>query len=273
MLCKNPFRKGVMEYGCYQCMPCRINRSRIWSARMLLELQDHENAAFVTLTYSDVACPVGAVLVKQDVQAFLKRLRYYLEPRQIRYFAVGEYGEQSWRPHYHLIIFGIAPTEGDIVSKAWTKGYVYMGTAEPKSIAYVCNYVLKNMRNKNDRRLGGRVPEFSCSSKRPGIGHGAVKRIAGAYQTRVGRDTLKNQGWFSGVMRAGGKIYPLGRYLKDKIQDELKLDKVSKKAYLRSHVYQVFARKSAQTTTEYERKRKAKVAAQGGRVRKQLQTL
>lgn len=272
MLCAKPYRNGVMEYGCGQCMPCRVNKSRVWTARMLLELQDHESSAFVTLTYTDDTCPAGRILVKKDLQDFLKRLRFYIWPRQIRYFAVGEYGEEKGRPHYHLIIFGLSPTEDGVVQKAWSKGSVHMGTAEAKSIAYVCHYVLKNMRNKNDRRLGGRVPEFSCSSKRPGIGHGAVSRIAAAYQTKSGRIALKNEGWFSGVIRCG-QIYPLGRYLKGKIQEELNLDKISKKAYLRSQMYQVFARKSAQTTTAYEAARKEKVRQGSGRICKQLQTI
>lgn len=273
MLCKCPYRKGVMEYGCGQCTPCKINKARVWQGRMLLESNDHKESAFITLTYSDVNCPVGAVLVKQDVQSFLKRLRFYIEPRKIRYFAVGEYGEKSWRPHYHLIVYGISPTEELVISKAWNKGYVYIGTAEAKSMAYVSGYVIKNMRSKNDKRLDGRIPEFNCSSKRPGIGYGAVEKIVQAYKTKDGRAAYKDEGWFGGVVRIGGKMYPLGRYLKDKIQEKLKLDKVSKKAYIRSQMYKMYARKSSQTTTEYEIQRKAKVAAGAGRYQKQLQTL
>lgn len=272
MLCKMPFRKGVMEYGCGQCMPCRVNKSRVWIARLLLEANEHENNAFVTLTYSDDSLPVDSSLVKNHIQGFLKRLRFYVEPRVLRFFAVGEYGSQKERPHYHLIIFGLSPTEGNLVQKAWTKGFMYMGTVEPKSVQYVCGYVLKNMRSKHDRRLQGRIPEFSLASRRPGIGHGAVKRIVGAYQTQSGARALKNQGWFSSVVRCG-KIYPLGRYLKGKIQEGLKLDKVSKKAYLRSQMYQMFARKSSQTTTAYEAARKERVRQTSGRLIYQNKTL
>lgn len=244
----------------------------MWIIRMLLEQQEHENSAFVTLTYNDENCPVGGILIKKDLQDFIKRLRFYVEPRNIRYFAVGEYGEQSWRPHYHLILYGISPTEESVILKAWKKGFVYVGTAEQKSMQYVSGYIIKNMRSKNDKRLEGRSPEFICSSKRPGIGFKAARRIAQSYETSAGRSAFKDQGWFGGVVRCGG-MYPLGRYLKDKIQEELKLDKVSKKAYLRSQMYQVYARKSSESTTEYEIKRKAKVVASMGRHQKQMQKI
>lgn len=273
MLCKNPFRKGVMEYGCSQCMPCRINKSRLWVGRMLLELNDHVESAFVTLTYSDDSCPVGAVLVKKDLQDFIKRLRWYTQDRSIRYFAVGEYGSLSWRPHFHLIIFGLSPTEEIVVQKAWTKGFVYLGTAEKQSMAYVCSYVLKGMKSAKDLRLKGRSPEFALMSKRPGLGHGIVSQIAKSYQSREGQKVLKDRGWFENRVRIGPTTYPLGRYLGDKVQEKLKLDKTAKKVNRKAKMFEVYARKSATTTTQYEKLRKAKVAAQGGRVRKQLQTI
>lgn len=36
----------------------------------------------------------------------MKRLRKYLEPVKVRFFACGEYGDNTYRPHYHLILFG-----------------------------------------------------------------------------------------------------------------------------------------------------------------------
>lgn len=54
------------------------------------------------------------VLCKNDIQKFLKRVRYYVDKqfkdlttdaKQLRYFIVGEYGPKSLRPHYHGIIW------------------------------------------------------------------------------------------------------------------------------------------------------------------------
>lgn len=253
-----------MEYGCSQCIPCRINKSRLWVGRMLLELSEHKYSCFVTLTYNEESIPVGGILKKKDLQDFLKRLRWNLGDREIRYFAVGEYGEVSWRPHYHLIIFGLSPTESEILEKSWKKGFVHVGTAEAKSMAYVCSYVLKNMRCKNDKRLEGRYPEFSIMSKRPGLGFGVVSRVRRAYETEEGKEAIKEVGWFSEGVRIGGKKYALGRYLKSKIEEGLGLDKEQKKAHRKKYMFKMYAIKEG-STIQYEVKRKAAVEQQMGR--------
>ena len=38
---------------CGQCIGCRLDYSRRWATRLMLELQCHESAFFVTLTYDD----------------------------------------------------------------------------------------------------------------------------------------------------------------------------------------------------------------------------
>lgn len=52
--------------------------------------------------------PGIAVLCKRDVQLFLKRLRKYVfknTQERLRYFLCGEYGPQTFRPHYHFLLF------------------------------------------------------------------------------------------------------------------------------------------------------------------------
>lgn len=105
---------------CGHCIGCRLEYSRQWANRCLLELDYHSSAYFVTLTYdnSHVRRTLYAdpdtgeaaeayTLAKRDFQLFMKRLRKAFPDQKIRYFAAGEYGSETFRPHYHAILFGL----------------------------------------------------------------------------------------------------------------------------------------------------------------------
>ena len=142
---------------CGRCLACRISKRREWSLRMLHELADYDDAMFLTLTYNDDNLPPNGSLVKADLQKFFKRLRKRLDVdgRKIRYFACGEYGEQTQRPHYHAIIFGLSLRDEDkqLVVDSWDKMSWHVpqikkkafGMVEPDSIAYVAQYIDKNI--------------------------------------------------------------------------------------------------------------------------------
>ena len=108
-------RKEVMLIPCGQCAECRAQYARNWANRLLLELQYHDSAYFVTLTYDDAHVPRSEskdgfphlTLDKRDCQLFFKRLRKAFPDDNIRYFLAGEYGDQTHRPHYHAIVFGL----------------------------------------------------------------------------------------------------------------------------------------------------------------------
>ncbi len=75
-----PYRDEVVPCG--KCICCRINRRREWTGRILLELGTWEMASFATLTYDEEHVPWKIcdgmpfqVLVKSDIQRWLKRLR------------------------------------------------------------------------------------------------------------------------------------------------------------------------------------------------------
>ena len=147
------FYPSGLQVPCGKCLACRIKKRKEWQIRMLHELNYHDDAVFLTLTYSDEYLPDNNSLVKRDLQLFIKRLRKNLGDRKIRYFACGEYGELSQRPHYHLIIFGLGlkPDDKELVMKAWNKcewtnpqiRTKSFGIAEPDSIAYVAGYIDK----------------------------------------------------------------------------------------------------------------------------------
>ena len=74
---------------CGKCLGCRLEYSRQWANRCMLELGYHESSWFVTLTYDDAHLPRSfygnpdtgeavpcATLYKRDFQLFMKRLRF-----------------------------------------------------------------------------------------------------------------------------------------------------------------------------------------------------
>ena len=112
--------KEILQVPCGQCIGCRIDRSRQWANRCMLELQYHDSAYFVTLTYDDLHVPKAyypdpdtgeahqsLTLCKRDFQLWMKRLRKRFSDDKIRFFACGEYGGSTHRPHYHAIVFGL----------------------------------------------------------------------------------------------------------------------------------------------------------------------
>ena len=104
-------------------------------------------------------------LKKKDLQDFFKRLRHYEPYGKIKYYAAGEYGGKTMRPHYHVIIFNVQDQEN--IKKAWTLGHIDFGTATGASIAYTTKYIDKEKRipyNAQDKRQ----KEFSLQSQ--GIG-------------------------------------------------------------------------------------------------------
>lgn len=207
-------------------MPCRINKRRAWTARLILESAMTELPSyFVSLTYAPEFLPENGSLRPKDLTLFLKRVRSRLEYEghpNFRYFACGEYGDISQRPHYHVLFFGLADVQ--LVSDCWhdpatgrSLGIVDVGDCSPQSIAYVAGYTTKKMTSKDDIRLNGRHPEFIRCSRRPGIGYEAARELARQMTSKAGCSHLiKTNGVFREI-RYGGKRLPLDRYMRDLI--------------------------------------------------------
>ena len=200
----------------------------------MLEALQYSDNAFITLTYDDDRLPVTAeglpTLVPKHVQDWLKRFRKRIEPVRIRYFACGEYGDTTERPHYHVAVFGY-PTcsrgrtdhrkisccpRCDLVKDTWGFGGVDLGTLEVNSAQYIAGYVTKKLTAKDDYRLNGRYPEFARMSLRPGIGADAMHEIASAVMEF---DLAASEGDVPSALRHGSRILPLGRYLRRKLRE------------------------------------------------------
>lgn len=145
-------------------------------------------------------------LCKRDVQLFMKRFRK-LQKTKLKYYAVGEYGTKNFRPHYHLILFGLEDPE--FIAQSWTSGSVHIGQVSGASIAYTCKYIAKPSRiplHKNDDR----IPEFSLISK--GIGSSYLTPQMVAYHTA---DLERNF-----VTLPGNVKIAMPKYYRDKILDD-----------------------------------------------------
>lgn len=184
---------------CGHCIGCRLDKSRQWADRMMLELDHSKTAVFVTLTYDNDHVPIGMIdpngvpvytLCKRDVQLWLKRLRKYLPDKHIRYYIAGEYGPKTLRPHYHGIIFGLDLSDifglvqygknafgqnyytSPWFEKLWKCGYVSIAPVSWQTCAYVSRYVTKKLSGDAAGYYAANniEPEFAVMSLKPGIG-------------------------------------------------------------------------------------------------------
>lgn len=193
---------------------------------MVLESYKHEHSCFVTLTYSPEFLPDGQNLVPEDAQKFLKRLRKHYPPKSIRYYLVGEYGDVTQRPHYHLLLYGVPVEDTRVIADCWSRdkkplGHVVVGTVTFESAGYVAGYVTKKLTRPDDPRLAGRHPEFARMSLRPGIGALAIPDICDTLYTKHGCQQLALEGDVPTVLQHGARKLPLGRYLRGKLREAL----------------------------------------------------
>lgn len=177
------FVKSLYQIPCGHCLGCLEDRAKDWTVRNLMELKTSDNAIFLTLTYDEAHLPLNhglPTLRKIDLSAFMKRLRKHFQPFKLRFFACGEYGTKTFRPHYHLIVYGYPSywnrwAETEILSDIWKNGNVYLGSVTAQSIAYVSRYVVKKQGNSSVLNTKYQEKEFVDMSRMPGIGAEWIK--------------------------------------------------------------------------------------------------
>lgn len=178
----------------------------------------HGESSFWTFTYNEDTYPVDGSLRPRDLVLFLKRLR---KSFKFRYFAVGEYGSETQRAHYHAALFGVAVSDHPFVDRAWGLGFISGGDLNEKSAAYLCGYVTKKMSSSMDHRLQGRHPEFCRMSRMPGLGIGAMATVAEGLSTNEGCKLVARDGDVPKALRHGRTLMPLGRYLRRTLRDQV----------------------------------------------------
>lgn len=220
-MCDSPFYKrikGHIEYvpfDCGRCPPCRRKRINQWVFRLKQQEKVSVSARFVTLTYDTSNVPISSngfmTLDRSHFQLFMKRLRkkheHFPKGLSIKYYAVGEYGDQNERPHFHAIMFNVKSDES--INEAWAMGNVVIGTVSGASIAYTAKYIDKQARVPKHSR-DDRVPEFSLMSK--GLGKNYLTRSIRRYHKA---DLNRNY-----VTDNDGNKIALPKYYRDRLYDE-----------------------------------------------------
>lgn len=182
--------------ACGRCTACRLKRSADWATRCMHEASLHEFNCFLTLTYSDDKLPLDRNLNYRHFQLFMKRLRKHFQGASVRFYMCGEYGEETGRPHYHAIVFGVdfkdktyfkkSPSgatlwKSETLDRLWSHGQCLLGDVTFESAAYTARYVMKkivgqgaegyyNIIDPDTGEIYARVPEFARMSLRSAIG-------------------------------------------------------------------------------------------------------
>lgn len=127
----------TFQLPCGKCIECRLEYARSAAIRCVHEAKMFSDNSFITLTYSDSHVGDGR-LRYYDFQSFMKRLRddrfrsylkqlgisrsewkglsrdersHHLDLLSIGFFATGEYGDITKRPHWHALLFNYRPDD------------------------------------------------------------------------------------------------------------------------------------------------------------------
>lgn len=215
MECQNPryIHKYDVVVPCGSCPFCAATKRSDWALRLHYESKKHSVKKFVTLTYADphlVFRHGVPQLHKRHLQLWFKRVRK--TGAQIRYYGVGEYGSRTFRPHYHVILFG--NVDDDVLRKCWPHGHVHIGSVTDQSIMYTLGYIVNG---KGYQMRTNRERPFALMSLRPAIGSNYLSPAMTAWH-KSGR---KNYALIDGVRRH------LPRYYKTKIFSKVDLVRIA----------------------------------------------
>ena len=229
----------TLTLPCGRCIGCRLKRTKSWAIRCMHEAQMHNENSFITLTYNDEHYKLG--LDYTDFQKFLDRMRKH-KGRPTRYFAAGEYGDISNRPHWHALLFGTTfPNLQQIgdnlwrspeLEQLWPYGFSSIGEVTFQSAAYVASYCTKKVNGPLAAQKYTRVnlqtgqiekvqPEMARMSLKPGIGANWLRKYWP--EVYAARD---------GVTMKGGFTMQAPRYY-DKLMEKQDPETIENKQYER----------------------------------------
>lgn len=200
-------------------MACRADRIMMWTDRIAFEaLTSPDPSSFLTLTFDEAHMPQNRSANKKVMSDFFKRLRYYSD-KDFRYFYTSEYGDETFRLHYHVCMLNFDANDVQNVvdlSKAWADkqgnrfGIFTLTPLLPARIRYCVEYIsFENPKmTAVYKALGLSKPVHSCS-----------KRIGEDWIFAHEQEIRETNGYFSkGVLR------PLPPYFQEKLGMKVKYD-------------------------------------------------
>lgn len=211
------------QVPCGKCEACIKRRVNAWAFRFEQQCKVSSSVAFVTFTYDDEHIPYSRnglqTLVKKEIPEFMRTLRHKC-PHRLKYYAVGEYGGITARPHYHAIMFNLpimmvrVPA---LIQDIWKKGMVHSAPGNIATFKYVAKYVQKSAGDVGTHMVDldtgemiedDRIKKFSLVSK--GIGLNFLTPAMTEYMR-------KN---LSTYFTVDGRKVAIPRYYKDKVFTE-----------------------------------------------------
>jgi len=172
-----------------------------WTTRLCTELKYSTSAFFITLTHDEKSN--NGNVNKETIQKFLKRLRKH---SKFRYYIISEYGPETFRPHYHGLIFGFNASHdrfNELLIQSWAQGFTSVGDVTEASINYCTGYIFKKKIQPD-----GLEPNFCLMSRNPGIGYQYINELGNYHKT--GKPKMY-------VTDLGGKKTALPRYYAEKL--------------------------------------------------------
>jgi len=177
----NDLKKKNIKYQlvpCGQCLECKYSIAKQWSIRLSKEFETSKSCIFLTLTYNDNFLYFDRDF-KKDIQNFFHDLRNYLNTSfhiKIRFYATFEYGDNTFRPHFHALVYDFpyeflqqvnaVDYKCDLIDKYWIYGFNTI-QKEPniKQFRYVAGYVQKKLNTDIDfyKKNNLVVPFMICS--------------------------------------------------------------------------------------------------------------
>lgn len=203
---KASVRPGAKVYlpvtvPCGHCLGCRSDQARNWAVRLVHHGAIESPAWFVTLTYAPDKVPEHGSLDPSHPHDFLRRLRRLPEAGKLTYYLAGEYGEHTFRPHYHAVLFRCPFRDRELLirrndapvyvseslTETWGHGLCEFTALNFAAARYVAAYVRKKVSPRADAEHYTRVdpdtgelvelvPEFSRMSRRTALGRTWLER-------------------------------------------------------------------------------------------------